>query len=92
MTATVMLRGARRDHAVRIPTSALSFRPPAELIGAKVASDAADASRRVVWEYDGRRFIPEEVHVGLADDHWTEMVDGVLHAGDALVVNATTSP
>jgi HlyD family secretion protein len=91
MTATVMLRGARRDHAVRIPTSALSFRPPAELIGAKVGGDAADASRRVVWEYDGRRFIPEEVHVGLADDRWTEMVDGVLHAGDALVVNATTS-
>jgi HlyD family secretion protein len=92
MTATVTLRGARRENAVRIPTSALSFRPPADMIGAKVTTDAADASRRVVWEYDGRRFIPEEVHVGLADDRWTEMVDGVLHAGDAPVTSTTTQP
>lgn len=92
MTATVTLRGAHRDHAVRIPTIALSFRPPADLVGANVAADRADVSRRVVWEYDGRRFIPEEVHVGLADDQWTEMIDGVLHAGDALVTNTAMAP
>lgn len=92
MTATVMLRGARRDHAVRIPSIALSFRPPADLVGANVAARGTDVSRRVVWEYDGRRFIPEEVHVGLADDQWTEMVDGVLHAGDALVTNTSVAP
>ncbi|HZP48828.1 MAG TPA: efflux RND transporter periplasmic adaptor subunit [Vicinamibacterales bacterium] len=92
MTATVTLRGARRERAVRIPTSALSFRPPADLVGGAIALDAADAARRVVWEYDGRRFIPEAVRVGLADDRWTEMVDGVLHDGDALVTSATVLP
>jgi len=91
MFAAVTLRGARRDRAVRIPTRALTFQPPADLVGADVSIDRDDAARRVVWEYDGRRFIPEIVEVGLADDQWTEMIDGVLHAGDALVTSANAA-
>src|SRR5438270_6785069 len=34
MTATVMLIGSRRDHAVRIPNGALSFYPPPEVLEA----------------------------------------------------------
>ena len=99
MTAEVALRGARRENAVRIPNSALAFRPPPDVLKAlgeaepSVADGAADAegSKRPteVWEYDGQMFTPIAVHTGLADDTWTELVYGSLRPGDALVTRAT---
>jgi HlyD family secretion protein len=94
MTATVTLAGVRRDDAVRIPSGALSFRPPADVldaIGERVApspADAADFTHRRVWAYDGIQFVPIDVQVGLADERWTEMVAGSVRVGEALVTNA----
>ena len=51
------------------------------------ASDANTQSRNV-WEYDGRRFTPIAVHVGLADNQWTELLSGPVRPGDALVTSA----
>ncbi|MGH9143152.1 MAG: efflux RND transporter periplasmic adaptor subunit [Vicinamibacterales bacterium] len=81
MTAEVVLSGAQRDHVVRIPNPALSFRPPAEVLQAvgerdPVIPNAKDQGLREVWEYDGRQFTPIAVHAGLADDGWTELVSG----------------
>ena len=63
MTAEVVLVGPRTDDAVRIPNSALSFRPPPDvlsLIGEPEARmpNAKEQGAREVWEYDGRRFTP----------------------------------
>ena len=94
MTATVSLAGARRDRVIRIPSSALSFRPPPDVVEAMgerlpdSAANGADASRRQVWRFDGTMFTPVSVRVGLADDRWTELVEGPVRAGDALVTNA----
>jgi HlyD family secretion protein len=78
MTATVVLRGAHVDNAVRIPNAALAFRPP------DGEGDAPETDSSV-WTYDGNRFAPIAVKTGLADDQWTEMVDGPLHPGESLV-------
>ena len=43
---------------------------------------------REVWEFDGKRFTPIAVHVGLADSGWTELRDGQIRVGDALVTRA----
>jgi HlyD family secretion protein len=99
MTAEVLLPGSRREQAVRIPNSALSFRPPAEILRALGATAAAspssgtthaagDQSMRQVWEYDGKQFTSIPVATGLADDGWTELVRGDVRAGDALVTSA----
>jgi len=93
MTAEVVLSGPQRDHVVRIPNSALSFRPPSEVLNAigerePAIAHGAGQSVREVWEYDGRRFTPIEVHAGLADGGWTELVSGNVRAGDALVTSA----
>jgi len=57
MTAEVVLRGSRREHAVRIPNSALSFRPPPEVLRAlgaapstPVSDTRGDQKLRQVWE------------------------------------------
>jgi len=94
MTATVVLNGSRREHALRIPNTALAFHPPADVVDAlgetgDVPLVTGETHMRQVWEYDGRQLTPIEVHAGLADDEWTEVVDGALQAGEALVTNAS---
>jgi HlyD family secretion protein len=96
MTATVTLDGSRREHAVRIPNSALSFRPPPAVLRAVGQSTdfqmappkASDATGRYVWQFDGVRFLRIAVVVGLADGQWTELVSGPLDVDDTLVTSA----
>jgi len=99
MTAVVTIDGAHRDRAIRIPNSALVFRPTPEVlrtIGATPALPAIEGGRenrdvREVWKYDGERLTPVFVRAGLADDDWTEVVSGSLSSGDQLATDATIS-
>jgi HlyD family secretion protein len=81
MTANVDIVTGRREQALRVPTAALRFRPPAET-GETVAAPVEAAVWRLV---DGR---PEAVAVtsGLADDSYTEVKAGALQEGDAVIV------
>jgi HlyD family secretion protein len=98
MTAEVALPGARRDKAVRIPNTALSFRPPADILDSSGGIETTDGSASAggrsdqkpveVWAFDGRRFRSIRVIPGLADERWTELVAGPVHVGDALVTAA----
>ena len=99
MTASVVLSGARRDNVIRIPNSALSFRPSqdvfrglrqAEPVVDEAASTAGTANTkpRALWKFDGKRLTPFAVRVGLSDDQWTELVNGSVHSGDAIVTRA----
>jgi HlyD family secretion protein len=98
MTAQVALSGARREGAVRIPNSALAFHPPLDVLQAlreteshvsdSSTADDSNARSRDVWEYDGKRFTPITVHVGLADGQWTELLSGSIRPGDMLVTSA----
>jgi HlyD family secretion protein len=90
MTATVTLTGLRREHAVRIPNSALSFRPaPAVLSAVRETAGQVPAAQSRVWRFDGKQFTPVDVRVGLADNEWSELVSGPLHPGDAVVTEAS---
>jgi HlyD family secretion protein len=97
MTAEVVLSGTPRDHVVRIPNTALSFRPPPDVLKAigerePVIAHAKEQGLREVWEYDGRQFKAIGVHAGLYDDGWTELVSGDVRAGDVLVTSASIAP
>ena len=98
MTAVVVLRGSRRERTVRIPNSALVFRPPPEVLHAlgevePTLPDSATHGREggrapnEVWEFDGQQFTPIGVRAGLADDGWTELLSGSIRPGDALVTS-----
>jgi HlyD family secretion protein len=99
MTATVTLAGSHREDVTRIPNSALSFRPPPDVlhaIGENVASPNQEAQPSAepgsvvrVWQYDGQFFTPITLRVGLSDDRMTEVLKGPLKVGDQLVTGAT---
>ena len=94
MTAEVSFGGFTRESAVRIPNSALAFRPPVDVLDAIGEPDIPAASggkteTRQVWKYQAGRFVAIDVQSGLADDRWTEQVKGNLHPGDQLVTNAS---
>jgi len=98
MTAEVLLQGMRHDDVTRIPNTALSFRPPPDVlktlgqrepsIDEHLTGDDPVSKPRAVWTFDGRQFKPVPVRVGLASDQWTELVKGDLHAGETVVTRA----
>jgi multidrug efflux pump subunit AcrA (membrane-fusion protein) len=52
------------------------------------AGDDLGIKPRAVWTFDGRRFTPIRVTVGLADDQRAELLKGSVRAGDHLVTRA----
>jgi HlyD family secretion protein len=98
MTATVVLDGSRREHAVRIPNVALMFRPTDDVLAALRERESAiapepsadDAGRaRLVWRRDGQTIAPVWVRTGLSDGSWTELIGGGLTPDVPLVTSAT---
>jgi len=92
MTAEVVVSESQRDHVVRIPNGALSFRPPPDVLKAIGETEPVikkEPGVREVWQYDGKRFMPIAVHAGIADGGWTELLSGDVRAGDTLVTGAS---
>ncbi len=104
-TAIIVIDGARRENAIRIPNNALSFRPsPAalEAVGQEPPAGAAGDERPVgprasktprpvyVWKFEDGEFVPVAIETGLSDEKWTELVSGSLRPGDVLVTAATS--
>jgi len=96
MTATVALTGAHRDNALRVPSAALSFRPPLSVLTAigeaptvlSTIERSADSRTWRLWRYNGSQFTPVDVRVGLSDREWTELLGGSLQPGDTVVTSA----
>ncbi|HYS04219.1 MAG TPA: efflux RND transporter periplasmic adaptor subunit [Candidatus Dormibacteraeota bacterium] len=87
MTANVTFTYAEKDDALRFPNAALRFRPPAE-IAAKAPRPERD--RRVLWVLRDGAPVPVAIKTGLSDGSVTEIADGDLQEGDALVTEAVT--
>jgi RND family efflux transporter MFP subunit len=98
-TAIVTLPTTRRWNVVRIPNTALSFRPSAsilestrqqslELPSPDTETDPTSGRQAIVWKYERGKFVPIEVRVGIADERWTELLAGNVQAGDLLVTQA----
>jgi HlyD family secretion protein len=86
MTANVTFVYAEKDDALKIPTAALRFRPRAAL--AQTQPLVADGER-LVWVMRERRPQPVRVRTGLTEGAITEVVDGAVSPGDALVVDVS---
>ena len=85
MTANVGITTARRDDAVRIPTAALRYRPPAEASGDGAIAAAPPAGGQTVWvPGDDGRPHPVAVTTGVSDERFTEITGGIAE-GDRVV-------
>jgi HlyD family secretion protein len=88
MTATVTIEVARREDVLRVPASALRFRPTDDVLAALGGSSvpAAPAKARVRRLVNGA-LDPVDVEVGVSDGSHAELVGGSLVPGTELVTN-----
>jgi HlyD family secretion protein len=79
MTATVSIRVAHREDALKVPMAALRFRPP--------GTQASEEDGGLVWVL-GAAAEPRAVPVvtGLSDGVDAELVEGALREGDEVIV------
>jgi HlyD family secretion protein len=101
MTANVTIVYAERKGVLAVPNTALRFRPPPALAGSGSAatggrrhpkedagapSDAPEA--KTIWVMRGGTPQAVQIHVGLSDGAVTEVVDGDVQEGDAIVTDS----
>jgi len=95
MTANCTFVYATQADAVRLPNAALRFKPDAATVaamtpGAPSSSPPQDlaADQRVIWVKRGLQPVLVVVRVGISDGMVTEIAEGGLRAGDAVVTEA----
>ncbi len=89
MTANVSIVTASRDDAVRVPTAALRFHPPADTASRGALAAAPPVGGQTVWTPgdDGRPH-PVPVTTGISDERFVEVTGG-LAEGDRVVTGVT---
>lgn len=79
MTANAKIVTAEESDVLRVPTSALRFRPP----GAERGAPGTD--RGTVYRLDGDEPVAVEITLGISDDVSTAVVGGDLDDGDEVI-------
>ena len=94
MTAATKIVKQRKDNVLRVPNQALRYVPTkGNDQTAKSASDLTTSSqdnnqlKATLWLLKDNKPMALTVTTGLADDAFTEIVDGDLHVGDSLIVS-----
>jgi HlyD family secretion protein len=91
MTATVAIELARADAVLKVPNTALRFRPDADTLAA-LGQPASAGSRargtRQVWVLAGESLRPVRVELGVNDGTSTAIVGGDLQEGARVVTGA----
>jgi HlyD family secretion protein len=82
MTATASIVTARRADVLLAPNGALRFTPPGD-----EAPAAEGDGTKTVWALRGGEATAIPVTVGLSDGLWTEVTEGDVASGDALLVD-----
>jgi len=90
MTATLSVEVARRDNVLRVPSTALRFKPDADVLahygGAPSAS--VPATGKGVWVVNGTAIAPVVVATGISDGTYTELTGSGIGEGTVVVVRA----
>jgi HlyD family secretion protein len=103
MTANVTFVYAEKDQVLRVPSSALRFRPAPDLMTRAGASAAPAASaqrprgggrretsnQRTVWALRNNQPVSVTVTTGVSDGTVAELVQGDLGEGDALITDVS---
>lgn len=105
MTANVTFVWAEREAALRLPNSALRFRPEPDQLAVALRDPKAPAGptkpavipqarpgERLVWVVKDGKPEPVGVRVGLTDGTWTELLSGPIDEGQPLVTEIVVDP
>jgi HlyD family secretion protein len=91
MTANLTIVVARRDNVLRVPATALRFRPSDDVL-ASLGVSPKGVERQgpgVVWRPAGASIEPVRVNLGLSDGTYAEVLGGLT--ADALVVTRVST-
>ena len=99
MTANVTVVYAERKDVIRVPNAALRFRPPAGLMEGKEHKDKGEAhtatapkpGQRTVYTAKEDKPVRIPIHVGVSDGVYSELLEGSLEAGEALITGLTAA-
>lgn len=105
MTASLSVEVARRDGVLRVPSSALRFKPGTAVLEALGQGDSAVPAAGVrpaamttgstgghtgtIWTYANGRLTPVNVQVGASDAQFTEIQSGDLREGESIATQAS---
>ena len=101
MTANTTFVAQQKDNVVRLRNAALRFEPDPQLLrrlgiqdadAAPQAPTSQDPNRRKVWVLRDGKPVSTIVSVGVTDGTWTEMVQGGVQPGSALITDMTATP
>jgi HlyD family secretion protein len=103
MTASLSVEVARRDGVLRVPSSALRFRPSAAVLKAiggpgaaattaagvrPVATSGVAGDMGTIWSYENGHLAPVAVTIGLSDSQYTEIRSAAVHEGAQIATQA----
>ncbi len=102
MTANATVIYAERSDVVRVPNAALRFRPPPGMMGGKehkehhAETGTAGAlpkkpGERSVYSVKDDKPVLASIRVGVTDGTYSELLDGELEPGEALITGLTTA-
>jgi HlyD family secretion protein len=89
MTANVTVLTSRADDTLKVPTSVLRFRPSSAVLRQNRLA-APQPDKAYVYVLAAGKLKPVEVRFGISDGRYTALASSGLHAGDRLVVRATS--
>lgn len=95
MTATAQIETSRADDALLVPNAALRFTPPTTDTASRTIFQGPPGGERVttdepttrVWRLTGTEPMPVAVRTGVSDGQFTEILEGPLSAGDAVIID-----
>jgi HlyD family secretion protein len=102
MTANVTFVYAEKDEALKIPNAAMRFRPPATVLAAGHGAQPGEGGpprvhgskhelppdQRTVWVLRDGNPKPVQIKIGVTDGTNTEVADGEISVGDAIITEA----
>lgn len=85
MTANVRFTVQQKTGVLRVPNAALRFKP-AEADSDSVTTAAGQPGKRVVYRLEENKPIPISVKTGIADNSFTEILEGEIKQGDKVII------
>jgi len=95
MTANVTFVYAQKDSILKIPNSALRFKPDSTMLehmGGKAAPVALKPSERFIWILKNDHPVRETIGIGISDGSQTEVTSGNPREGDRAVIEVLGLP
>jgi HlyD family secretion protein len=85
MTANVRFTVDQKRNVLRVPNAALRYKP-ADADAASTPATKSSEGKRLLYRLEGSNRIPMYVKTGIADNNFTEIIEGEIKEGDELIV------